>query len=41
MRLLLHEIVHQWFYSLVGNDQIDDPWLDEAFATYLIYALLP
>ena len=36
--LLLHEIAHQWFYSLVGNDEIDDPWLDEAFATYMIYA---
>lgn len=35
--LLLHEIVHQWFYSIVGNDQIDDPWLDEALATYVTY----
>jgi hypothetical protein len=33
--LLAHEIAHQWFYSWVGNDQIDDPWLDEAFATYV------
>lgn len=29
-----HEIAHQWFYSLVGNDQVHDPWLDEALATY-------
>ena len=36
--LYLHEILHQWFYSLVGNDQIADPWLDEAFVTYLAYA---
>jgi aminopeptidase N len=36
--IVVHEILHQWFYSLVGNDQIDDPWLDEAFATYLSYA---
>jgi len=36
--LILHEIAHQWFYSLVGNDEIDDPWLDEAVATYMIYA---
>ena len=35
--LLLHEIVHQWFYSLVGNDQIADPWLDEAVTTYVTY----
>jgi aminopeptidase N len=36
--LLLHEIMHQWFYSLVGNDQIADPWLDEAFVTYVTYS---
>ncbi len=35
--LYLHEILHQWFFSLVGNDQIGDPWLDEAFVTYLTY----
>ncbi len=29
-----HEISHQWFYSLVGNDQAAEPWLDEALATY-------
>jgi hypothetical protein len=29
--------LHQWFYSLVGNDQIADPWLDEAFVTYVAY----
>ena len=33
--LAAHEIAHQWFYSLVGDDQVHDPWLDEAFATYL------
>lgn len=25
-----HETAHQWFYSLVGNDQARDPWLDGA-----------
>ncbi len=29
-----HEISHQWFYSMVGNDQAEEPWLDEALATY-------
>ena len=29
-----HEIAHQWFFAMVGNDQAEDPWLDEAFATY-------
>lgn len=35
--LLLHEMLHQWFYSLVGNDQIDEPWLDEALVVYVTY----
>lgn len=26
----IHEVAHQWWYSLVGNDQQDEPWLDEA-----------
>jgi len=30
-----HEVAHEWFYSTVGNDQIDEPWLDEALAQYL------
>ncbi len=29
-----HEAAHEWFYNLVGNDQIDDPWLDEATAQF-------
>jgi hypothetical protein len=35
--LIGHEVAHQWFYSLVGVDQVHDPWLDEAFAQYLPY----
>ncbi|HEX2050230.1 MAG TPA: M1 family metallopeptidase, partial [Actinomycetota bacterium] len=27
-----HEIAHQWWYATVGNDQVREPWLDEAFA---------
>jgi hypothetical protein len=30
----VHEVVHQWWYSLVGNDQQDEPWLDEALTQY-------
>jgi aminopeptidase N len=36
-----HEVGHQFFYNLVGNDQLDDPWLDESlaqFATLQYYA---
>jgi hypothetical protein len=29
-----HEVGHQWFYGLVGNNQGRDPWLDEGLATY-------
>jgi hypothetical protein len=29
-----HEVAHQWWYNVVGNDQINDPWLDEATAQY-------
>jgi hypothetical protein len=31
---VVHEIAHQWFYGLVGNDQLLDPWLDEGAASY-------
>jgi len=29
-----HEVAHEYFYGLVGNNQARDPWLDEGFATY-------
>jgi aminopeptidase N len=29
-----HETAHQWWYSLVGDDQIHDPWLDEALTQF-------
>jgi hypothetical protein len=32
--LVAHEVAHQWWYSIVGNDQYREPWLDEAFASY-------
>ena len=33
-RSLAHEVGHQWFYALVGNNQARDPWLDEGLATW-------
>jgi len=30
----VHETAHQWWYSLVGSDQVDEPWLDEALTQY-------
>lgn len=32
--VIVHETAHQWWYGLVGNDQIDEAWLDEGLATY-------
>jgi hypothetical protein len=32
--VVAHEVAHQWWYGVVGNNQVDEPWLDEAFATY-------
>lgn len=30
-----HEVGHQWFYNLIGNDQTNEPWLDEALTQYV------
>lgn len=35
--VVAHEAAHQWWYGLVGSDQVDDPWLDEALANYSAY----
>jgi hypothetical protein len=35
-----HEIAHQWFYAMVGSDQLLEPWIDESaaqYATWLYY----
>jgi hypothetical protein len=32
--IAVHETAHQWWHSLVGNDQALEPWLDEALSTY-------
>ncbi len=29
-----HEVVHQWWFSLVANDQALEPWVDEALCTF-------
>lgn len=34
-----HEVSHQWWYGVVGDDQVNLPWVDESLAQYssLIY----
>lgn len=34
---LVHETGHMWFYNVVGNDQQNQPWVDEALVQYLTY----
>lgn len=31
-----HETAHQWFYGLVGSDQVNAPWQDEALCEYAL-----
>lgn len=31
---VVHELAHQWWYGIVGNNEYADPWLDESFAVY-------
>lgn len=33
-RVIAHEVGHQWFYALIGNNQVEHPWLDESFTAY-------
>ncbi len=32
--VIIHEIVHQWWYGVVGNDEYNEPWLDESLTEY-------
>jgi hypothetical protein len=33
--VVAHEVAHQWFYNVVGNDQQGEPWVDEAIVQYV------
>ncbi len=33
--IVSHEVAHQWFYAMVGNNQVALPWLDESLASYV------
>jgi aminopeptidase N len=36
---IAHELAHQWWYGIVGDDEYRAPWLDESFATWSERAL--
>jgi len=33
--VVAHEVGHQWFYNMVGNDQQNEPWLDESLTQFV------
>ncbi|MBQ8615021.1 MAG: M1 family metallopeptidase [Clostridia bacterium] len=40
LNVIIHETAHQWWYGIVGNNEYNFPWLDEAlteFSTILFY----
>ncbi len=40
INVIVHETAHQWWYGVVGNNEFELPWLDEAiteFSTILFY----
>lgn len=37
---VVHETAHQWFYSMIGNNQLQEAWLDEGFTEYATLAFL-
>lgn len=32
--VIVHELAHQWWYGLVGNNEFDDAWIDESLTEY-------
>lgn len=38
--IITHETAHQWFYGIVGNDQVREPFTDEAAADFVARSVL-
>jgi len=34
-KVIVHETVHQWFYGLIGNDSINEAWMDEGMTEFM------
>jgi len=32
--MVFHETAHQWFYGMIGSNQVEAPWMDEAVSAY-------
>ena len=37
---IVHEVAHQWWFGMVGDDEYSEPWLDESFASYSEHLIL-
>ncbi len=33
--VIVHETAHQWFYGMIGDDQIEEGWIDEGLTTFM------
>lgn len=38
--VVAHETAHQWFYGLVGSDEVREAWVDESMTDYAAMAFL-
>lgn len=38
-KVIEHEVFHQWFYGIIGTDQINEPFMDEGLVSYLVKEL--
>lgn len=34
--VVIHEVGHQWFFNMIGNDQYNESFLDEALVTFIV-----
>lgn len=40
LEVVTHEVAHQWWAMLVGNNGLDEAWIDEGLATYTTASVL-